>query len=105
MDFTEVFRQPKKSTDGCFTVLYRHNDYGQPRLGLAISRRCARSAVARNRVKRIIRESFRHQQSVLGSLDLIVMGKPGLSRRANAELLASLTQHWQTLTQQCVSSH
>lgn len=96
-DFESVFRQAKKSTDGCFTVLCRANDLPQARLGLAISRRCARSAVVRNRIKRLVRESFRHQQCALMGLDIVVIGKSALTGRANHELFASLTRHWQTV--------
>ncbi len=96
-DFVSVFKQARKSTDGYFTVLCRDNHLLQARLGLAISRRCARSAVVRNRIKRLIRESFRHQQCALVGLDIVVIGKPALTDRANHELFASLTRHWQAV--------
>ena len=41
------------------TVLATPNQLQHPRLGLAISRKVARSAVGRNRIKRVVRESYR----------------------------------------------
>ena len=102
--FADVFAQPVKSSDRYFTVLARPNALGYPRLGLAISRKVAKSAVARNRLKRIARESFRHQQAWLGALDCVVMGRVGLTEPDNAVLFASLQRHWRRLAQSCAPS-
>lgn len=97
-DYQHVFAQPERSADGCFTVLIRSNTLGFPRLGLAISRKAAKLAVVRNRVKRVIRESFRQQQQRLGGIDIVVMGRSGLTERTNAELFGSLERHWTRIT-------
>lgn len=102
--FASVFAQPAKSSDRYFTVLARSNGLAYPRLGLAISRKVARSAVARNRIKRIVRESFRRHQSQLGGLDWVVMGRAGLTAQENAVLFASLQRHWRRLVQPCAPS-
>ena len=102
--FAHVFAQPVKSSDRYFTVLARPNPLGYPRLGLAISRKVAKSAVVRNRLKRIARESFRHQQAWLGGLDCVVMGRTGLTAADNAVLFASLERHWCRLAQSCAPS-
>lgn len=85
-------------------MLARPNDGDGPRLGLAIARKHARAAVARNRVKRVVRESFRHHQAELGSLDIVVLGRQGLAKRGNVELSASLTRHWKRLHEKCKAS-
>jgi ribonuclease P protein component len=54
-----VFRQGQRSADRFFTVLYRPNALDMPRLGFAISRKKVRHATDRNRLKRVVRESFR----------------------------------------------
>jgi len=79
-------------------VLVRPN-HGQPaRLGLAISRRQARRAVDRNRLKRLVRESFRRHGDLLHGLDLVVMNRPGAQQRDNRELFRSLELHWSRLS-------
>lgn len=103
-DFDRVFARASRSVDDCFTVLARPNDVDGPRLGLAIARKHARLAVARNRVKRVVRESFRHHQVDLGSLDIVVLGRQGLAKRGNNELSASLARHWKRLQEKCKAS-
>ncbi|MDS4019108.1 MAG: ribonuclease P protein component [Candidatus Competibacter sp.] len=102
--FAGVFAQPVKSSDRYFTVLVRANDLPYPRLGLAISRKVAKSAVARNRLKRIARESFRHHRQQLAGLDCVVMGRAGLAEQDNAVLFASLQRHWRRLARPCAPS-
>ncbi len=103
-DFDRVFAHATRSVDDCFTVLARPNASDGPRLGLAIARKHARLSVARNRVKRVVRESFRHHQAELGALDIVVLGRQGLAKRGNAELSASLARHWKRLHEKCKAS-
>ncbi len=103
-EFDRVFARAVRSVDDCFTVLARPNDGEGPRLGLAIARKHARAAVARNRVKRLVRESFRHHQDALGPLDIVVLGRQGIDARDNADLTASLARHWKRLHEKCNTS-
>ena len=104
VDYRHVFGRPVRSGDRYFTVLARGNGLGFPRLGLAISRKAARSAVVRNRIKRLIRENFRHHQQVLGGIDIVVIGRPQLGQQDNAALVASLQRHWSNLIKRCAGS-
>lgn len=47
----------------------------QARLGLVVAKRNVKLAVARNKLKRLIRESFRRQQVQLNGLDVVVVVK------------------------------
>lgn len=60
-----------------------------PRLGLAFSKKKIPRAVDRNRVKRIVREQFRLTQTMLPSVDMIVMPKAGTRNAKNTSIIAS----------------
>lgn len=78
-----------------FTVLCRGNDCGAARLGMAISKKHCRAATARNRIKRIIRESFRQNQAALSGLDVVVINQPAARNSNNQQIFDSLHGHWQ----------
>lgn len=75
-------------------ILARANAGSQPRLGLVIAKKHVRLAHERNRVKRIARESFRHQQQ-LGGWDVIVLARPGIAGFDNPALRIQFDQLWQ----------
>jgi ribonuclease P protein component len=78
-----------------FTVLYKKNGKQEARLGLAISKKHCRSAVGRNRLKRLVRESFRTHGADLEGLDVVVMNQAAATRASNKALFDSLHEHWQ----------
>ncbi|MGH8267105.1 MAG: ribonuclease P protein component, partial [Steroidobacteraceae bacterium] len=93
-DFAAAYAHGRRLGDGFFSVIAIPNDLGAARLGLAVAVRAAGGAVARNRLRRIIRESFRLQQRVIPALDLIVSARPR-AREVNAALLReSLAALW-----------
>jgi len=92
--FGRVFAKATRSRDKFFTVLCRRNAETTPRLGLAISKKHCRQATARNRIKRIIRESFREHQALLTGLDIVVINQPGAAGADNRQIFGSLDSHW-----------
>lgn len=100
-EYSRVFKNPVRSSDRLLTILAVANDKGQARLGLAISKKNAKRAVDRNRIKRLIRESFRLHQCDLPAIDLVVMAKPVTKSAENQQILQSLQQHWNRLKKQC----
>ena len=97
-DFTRIFDKPERRADKFFTILYRETGQPAGRLGLAISKKRARRAVDRNRIKRIIRESFRHSQAGLAGKDIIVLARDITAETDNGSLFLSLQNHWQRLS-------
>jgi ribonuclease P protein component len=55
-----------------FQVLAKPNELGLARLGMIVSKRLFPHAVDRNRMRRRIREAFRHMAADLPALDLVV---------------------------------
>jgi len=95
--FDAVFSRSRRSADGWFTILYRYNKAGHARLGLALAKKRIRYATGRNRIKRLVRESFRIQRDNLPPVDLVVMARSDAARATNRELLASLDRHWRRI--------
>ena len=96
-DFRRVFAGPSVSKDRLFRVLSRPNGLPYNRLGMAVSRKACRKASGRNRLKRLIRESFRYNQANpvgAGGLDLVVLPSAFCDSICNQEIFASLDQHW-----------
>ena len=88
-EFRRVMDAPTlRASHSGFVLLALENGLSQGRLGFVLPKRRLRLAVARNRVKRIIRESFRHHQATLAGLDIVVMARDGLAALKPAELRA-----------------
>jgi ribonuclease P protein component len=100
-EFREVKRRGKKFADALFSlsVLANHETY--PRLGLSIATRTFGSAVARNRIKRLTRESFRLNQHSLPPVDVTVSAREAARQANPSDLRASLAKHWKNITQRC----
>jgi ribonuclease P protein component len=114
-DFSRVFRRPAVSSDRYFKVLARYNSGRRSRLGMAVSRQVDKRAAVRNRIKRVVRESFRRyvaerlrdaQGSLQGeesghiaAVDLIVLPRRPCATISNEELFRSLALHWSRLEQ------
>lgn len=93
-EFNAVYTLRRRVADACFTVNIAPNQLGYARLGLSIGAKAVGNAVARNRVKRAVRESFRHVATAMGGLDLVVGARNGAKTAHNARLRESLDGLW-----------
>lgn len=91
-----------RSAEKGLVVLACRNALGFSRLGLAIPRKHLRRAVQRNRLKRLIRESFRLHQLELAQLDLIVIARQGVDTMAAEDISVVLQRHWAKVRRQGV---
>ena len=73
------------------------NDLGHARLGLVFSKKNVRRAVARNRLKRLTRESIRLRQQRLPAVDIVVLAKRGVTELDNETLHRQLDGMWARL--------
>jgi ribonuclease P protein component len=60
-----------------------------------VAKKHAKRAIQRNRIKRIIRETFRCNQYKLLAVDVVVMVKPGITKQDNKSLFNELGLLWQ----------
>jgi ribonuclease P protein component len=74
---------------------------GTARLGLAIAKKAAPLAVDRNRIKRLIREHFRHNRGRLPAVDLVFYGQAGLAGLDNQQLRERLAEIWLKVIDRC----
>jgi ribonuclease P protein component len=81
----------------CFHMRFRGNELGHARLGLAISKRVSKRAVERNRIKRLLRESFRRVRHQLPGVDLMVMAREQAAGVPGPELLVEIELLWKKL--------
>lgn len=87
-----------------FLLLATPNGLGHARVGLVFSKKNLKLAVQRNRVKRLVRETFRQQQE-LPSLDIIVLGRQGLADLENPKLHPILNELWRRLKRKSSSQN
>ena len=88
--FTTVYDQGRRVRGSSVTVFGLPNQLGHCRVGLTVTRKLG-NAVARNRVKRILREVFRvNRLSVTGSLDLVVNAHASLPQSTRSEIEADV---------------
>lgn len=102
--FENVFQKAIPSVSPQLTVLARVNHLDHPRLGITISKKRVRQANQRNRIKRLIRESFRLHQRDLPKTDIVVVGKSGLDTLTNEQVTLLLNKLWIKLSKRCAQS-
>jgi ribonuclease P protein component len=102
-DFDAAYARGRRLGNALFGVTARRNEQGRPRLGLAVAVRVAGSSVERNRIRRIIRESFRLHQHEMPALDIVVSARDRVRGLPGAELHASLAALWKKVIEQCAT--
>jgi ribonuclease P protein component len=101
-EFKDVFANPcVKQGDANMLLLGKKNNHKTARLGLAVAKKQLKHAVARNRFKRLTRESFRHHLDIIKDLDIVVIARAGAKSKTNRELLDLLSKNWHILSKKC----
>jgi len=101
IEFKRVFNKPFVSSDACFKILSRTGTGENARLGMAVSRQIDKRSVGRNRIKRVIRESFRQRYREGGArVDIVVLPRQATASMSNERLFHSLKKHWSRLEKQ-----
>ncbi|WDM61753.1 ribonuclease P protein component [Pseudomonas sp. NEEL19] len=96
--FKAVFDSPTGKVPGKnLLILARENGLDHPRLGLVIGKKSVKLAVQRNRLKRLMRDSFRLNQQLLAGLDIVIVARKGLGEVENPELHQHFGKLWKRL--------
>lgn len=99
-EFQRVFERGlhrRVQVQGLFARV-RESSTHEPRLGFALSKRSLKHAVERNRVKRLVRESFRLYRTQLPTLDIVIITQSEVAQLNNAAILQQLVILWEQLS-------
>lgn len=86
-EFSSVFDFRRRISTEHLVVHFRPNQFGYARLGLVAAKKVAKTAVARNYMRRVLRTFFQMHQSSLPACDLVfqVRKKFGRAEFANIQ--------------------
>lgn len=97
-DYQSVFNDTSsKVFAGEFLILARKREDDETRLGLIVAKKTDKRAVGRNRIKRLVRDSFRHNKTQLAGLDIIFLSRQGIKELDNPTLHKRLEKAWDQL--------
>lgn len=100
-DYSRVFDKAFKVHNRAFTLLARDNSFDHPRIGLVIAKKNIKFAYQRNWVKRILRESFRLQQSALGSYDIVILTRRDIAVLSKTDIIRLRDNLFDRFRQKC----
>jgi ribonuclease P protein component len=89
-EYDRVFQDGRRTSEPLLALHWRR-DAASARLGLAVSRKVDPRAVARNRIKRVLRAQFRQLRAGLPPGDYVLVARPGASRVDAIALRAAFT--------------
>lgn len=97
-DYKTVFGQAAyKVSCPQLLILAIPNGQDSARLGLVIAKKNVRLATQRNRIKRLLRESFRANQHLLAGLDIVILARAGVDKLDNKAVSDLTAKLWQDL--------
>jgi ribonuclease P protein component len=96
--FKAVFDSPGGKIPGkSVLLLVRENGLDHPRIGMVIGKKSVKLSVERNRLKRLIRESFRLHQALMGGWDIVVVARKGIAESNNVEITRQFGKFWKRI--------
>ena len=90
-EYQAVFSEGSRVSGACFRLhLAQGEAFPKPRRGIAVSKRVDKSAVARNRIKRVCRDYFRMHQEQLRAAEYVLVAKPDAAKAISTQWRADL---------------
>ncbi len=98
-EFSSVFSFRRRLFGVTLALHSMPNTFGYPRIGIVVSKKVARRAVARNYMRRALREWFRHYREQISALDLVIRVNKPFDRNELAQVQGELAQLLKKLQQ------
>lgn len=99
-EFILLSRDGKKIQNSYFLLIFCPGRYPKNRLGVTVSKKVG-NAVARNRIKRHIREHFRIQKrAIIGNWDANIIARKNAAALTGEQIQAALADLWKRFLQQ-----
>ena len=100
-DHEQVFDYNRiKVANSSLLILAKPADGPPSRLGLVIAKKNIPTAVQRNRIKRVARETFRKKQ-FKPPLDVVFLARQGSDKLSTAKLTGIIEKSWVKLNSRC----
>lgn len=96
-EFNYVFEKPLKISQKHLTLLYKPNQVAFARIGVIVGKRVVNNAVARNRIRRIVRESFRFHQEKLTGWDIVIIARQQCDTLTKEKIREGIDYLWEKL--------
>lgn len=102
-EYKAVFSEAKYKVSCRFLLIFAiNNTLPNSRLGVIVGKKNVSLAVQRNRIKRLLRTSFRLNQGLLHGLDIVILARSNLSSLDNRFINDKAQMLWQDLV---IKSH
>ena len=89
-EFGHVYRNGKSYANKYLVMYILRNELSNNRIGISVSKKVGNSVV-RHRITRLIRESYRLNESMFNSgLDIVIVARPGSKDRHYSEIESAL---------------
>ena len=93
-EFSRIFSKNKSFHKPGVIMLTKQNELNQPRLGITLPKKHIKLSVKRNKIKRIIKESFRLNCKNIKNSDIVILSQRKLNSMSKHNIQETLKELW-----------